>query len=67
MFSLQKKLYKQQLESMLVVHVFPEFQSPFGYMRARACWMLNYFSEITFSAEVNLTKGLQEVSEVGAF
>ena len=32
---LQKKMYKDQLESMLVTHVFPEFQSPHGYMRAR--------------------------------
>ena len=28
-------MYKDQLESMLVTHVFPEFQSPHGYMRAR--------------------------------
>ena len=32
---LQKKQYRSQLESMLVAHVFPEFQSPLGYMRAR--------------------------------
>lgn len=48
---------------MLVRHVFSEFQSPFGYMRARACWMLNYFAEITFSQEQNLTTGLQQVGE----
>ena len=28
-------MYKTQLESMLVQHVFPEFKSPLGYLRAR--------------------------------
>jgi len=32
---LQKKKYAKQLESMLVTHVFPEFQNSLGYMRAR--------------------------------
>src|SRR5579859_3031525 len=36
------------MESFLVSHVFPEFQSPHGYMRARACECLNRFSEIDF-------------------
>ena len=31
---LQKKVYKIQAEAMLVTHVFPEFQSPQGYLRA---------------------------------
>ena len=46
---------------MLVAHVFPEFKSPFGYMRARACWMVHYFSEITFEQETHLQYALQEV------
>eukprot|EP00731_Ephydatia_muelleri_P006494 Em0003g742a len=58
---LKKKMYKDQLESMLVTHVFPEFQSPHGYMRARACWMLHYFSEISFASDANLQFGLQQV------
>ena len=32
---LQKKMYRNQLEPMLVQHVFPEFRNPLGYMRAR--------------------------------
>jgi len=36
------------MESFMVSHVFPEFQSPHGYMRARACEVLNRFSEIEF-------------------
>ena len=55
-------MYKAQLEPMLVAHVFPEFRSPFGYMRARACWMVRYFAEIKFSQETNLQFALQEVS-----
>ena len=31
----QRKKYSSQLESMLVAHVFPEFRSSLGYMRAR--------------------------------
>jgi len=36
------------MESFLVSHVFPEFHSPHGFMRARACEVLNRFSEIEF-------------------
>ena len=46
---------------MLVTHVFPEFMSPLGYMRARACWMLHYFAEIKYSSEENLHFGLSQV------
>ena len=31
----QRKVYKVQLENMLVQHVYPEFKSSFGYLRAR--------------------------------
>lgn len=33
----QKKIYKDQMESMLQVHVFPLFRNELGYMRARVC------------------------------
>jgi importin-7 len=36
------------MESFIALHVFPEFQSPHGYMRARACEVLNRFSEVNF-------------------
>lgn len=36
------------MEPFLVSHVFPEFRSPHGYMRARACEVLNRFSEVDF-------------------
>uniref|UniRef100_A0A8C9BL64 Uncharacterized protein n=1 Tax=Phocoena sinus TaxID=42100 RepID=A0A8C9BL64_PHOSS len=41
---LKSKIYKDQMEYMLQNHVFPLFSSELGYMRARACWVLHYFS-----------------------
>lgn len=43
---LKKKLYRDQMETMIVTYVFPEFASPHGHMRARACWVLQNFNEI---------------------
>eukprot|EP01134_Creolimax_fragrantissima_P002617 CFRG2617T1 len=39
------------LEQMLVTHVFPEFTSRFGFMRARACWILQHFSGVALANE----------------
>ena len=36
---LKKPVYKEQMEKFLVEIVFPEFQSPHGHLRARACWV----------------------------
>lgn len=36
------------MESFMVSHVYSEFHSPHGYLRARACEVLNRFSEIDF-------------------
>jgi len=33
--SVQRKIYKDQAEMMLVSHVYPEFVSPSGFLRAR--------------------------------
>ena len=41
----EKHLYKDTVEAMFVSHVFPEFMSPYGFMRARACWILKCFAE----------------------
>eukprot|EP01103_Thecamoeba_quadrilineata_P012851 TRINITY_DN3421_c0_g1_i1.p1 TRINITY_DN3421_c0_g1~~TRINITY_DN3421_c0_g1_i1.p1 ORF type:complete len:708 (-),score=142.29 TRINITY_DN3421_c0_g1_i1:997-3120(-) len=40
--------YKKSLDDMLAVHVFPEFQSPHGYLRAKACWVFSQFSVVEF-------------------
>ena len=60
--SLQRKNYRSQLESMLVSHVFPEFRSPLGHLRARACCMIHQFAEVKFSDDAHLQFVLQEVS-----
>lgn len=43
---LKKKMYRDQMETMLTTYVLPEFNSPHGHMRARACWVLQYFCDI---------------------
>lgn len=45
---LKKKEYRNQIEQMLTAYVFPEFQSPHGHMRARACWVLQTFGYVEF-------------------
>ncbi|GJQ71192.1 hypothetical protein Trydic_g1090 [Trypoxylus dichotomus] len=58
---LKKKIYRDQLDQLFLKYVFPEFQNSRGHMRARACWVLHYFSEFPFNQEpvlaqaVNLT------------
>lgn len=54
----KKKLYREQMDEMLLQYVFPEFNSPHGHMRARACWVLHYFSEIKFKQELILVEAI---------
>ncbi|CAG2114643.1 unnamed protein product [Medioppia subpectinata] len=55
---LKKDLYKDQMENMVVAYVFPQFQSAHGYLRARSCWVLHHFYQITFTNDANLYQGL---------
>ncbi|XP_047481954.1 importin-7-like isoform X1 [Penaeus chinensis] len=55
---LKKRVYKDQMETMIAQYVFPEFQSPFGFMRARACWILQNFDEIRFKSEQNIVAAM---------
>ncbi|KAG5179075.1 armadillo-type protein [Tribonema minus] len=52
-FLKKKKQYAGSLEGLLVAHVLPEFHSPLGFMRSRACWMMQHFADISFSNEAN--------------
>lgn len=45
---IKKKLYKDEIDSLLSQYVFPEFNSPLGFMRARACWVLHSFAGVRF-------------------
>lgn len=55
---LKKKIYKDQMETMIATYVFPEFQSPYGFMRARACWILQNFDEIRFKSDQNILNAM---------
>eukprot|EP00164_Ancoracysta_twista_P006227 GFYU01008639.1.p1 GENE.GFYU01008639.1~~GFYU01008639.1.p1 ORF type:complete len:722 (-),score=314.21 GFYU01008639.1:120-2285(-) len=55
---LQKKT-AQHLEGWLAQHVFPEFQSPKGFLRARACWVVAQFSDIEWSDKQNAVSCVQ--------
>lgn len=45
---LKKREYRDQIEQMLTTYIFPEFNSPHGHLRARACWVLHNFGDIKF-------------------
>lgn len=56
---LKKKAYREQLDQLFIKYVFPEFASPRGHMRARACWVLHYFSEFSFKQEAVLAEAVR--------
>jgi hypothetical protein len=58
---LKKNMYKDQVESMLVSYVFPEFQSASGFLRARACWVLKSFARIQFKSPENLVNACNNI------
>ena len=39
-----KKTTKNLVEPLLIAHILPEFQSPHGFIRARACWVVQQFA-----------------------
>merc|ERR1719460_25496 len=56
---LKKPIYKEQMEKFLVEIVFPEFNSPHGHLRARACWVLHYFSDVKYQNEAVLAEAFR--------
>ncbi|KAK6191779.1 hypothetical protein SNE40_003377 [Patella caerulea] len=56
---LKRKIYKDQAELMLTSHVFPEFTSEMGYLRAKACWVIRCFSKLKYRNPANLTQALE--------
>lgn len=53
--------YHVPIENLLIQHVFPEFQSPTGFLRSRACWTIGMFNKLPFS---NAQARVQSVSLV---
>mmetsp|Transcript_12865 Transcript_12865/g.30078 ORF Transcript_12865/g.30078 Transcript_12865/m.30078 type:complete len:1070 (+) Transcript_12865:182-3391(+) len=59
-FLLAKEKYAKEIEGLLVTHVFPDFNSPVGFLRYRACWMVQQFSTVQWSDDgTNLRTLLQ--------
>ncbi|ONK72530.1 uncharacterized protein A4U43_C04F20370 [Asparagus officinalis] len=54
----QTEPYKSELERMLVQHVFPEFTSPVGHLRAKAAWVAGQYAFINFSDQNNFRRAL---------
>ena len=50
----KKSPIAHQVEAFFVRYVFPEFRSPHGYLRARACDSLQKFDRLDFAEESNL-------------
>ncbi|RLN08899.1 importin beta-like SAD2 [Panicum miliaceum] len=50
--------YKSELERMLVQHVFPEFSSRVGHLRAKAAWVAGQYAHINFSDSNNFRQAM---------
>ncbi|XWS35270.1 hypothetical protein CRYUN_Cryun21dG0111700 [Craigia yunnanensis] len=57
----QTEPYKSELEHMLTQHVFPEFHSPVGHLRAKAAWVAGQYAHINFSDQNNFRQALASV------
>ncbi|XP_022761680.1 importin beta-like SAD2 isoform X2 [Durio zibethinus] len=57
----QTEPYKSELEHMLMQHVFPEFRSPVGHLRAKAAWVAGQYAHINFSDQNNFRHALLSV------
>jgi len=61
-YLLSKKKFAGELEGMMVTSVYPDFNSPVGFLRCRACWMVQRFSTIKWSDDgTNLRSLIQLV------
>ena len=50
-----------QLEGLMMMHVLPEFDSPHGFLRARACWVTRFFCDIEWSNEEHRKRHIERV------
>ena len=61
-YLLSKKKFAGELEGMMVTSVYPDFNSPVGFLRCRACWMVQRFSSVKWSDDgTNLRSLIQLV------
>lgn len=59
----KKSPIADQVEYFFVRHVFPEFRSPHGYLRARACDTLEKFEQLEFKDPSNLILAYRNILE----
>src|ERR1700735_4515668 len=59
----KKSPIADQVEYFFVRHVFPEFRSPHGFLRARACDTLEKFEQLDFKDQNNLTTIYRNILE----
>ena len=59
----KKSPIAHQVEYFFVRHVFPEFRSPHGFLRARACDSLQKFERLEFNEQSNLILVYRNVLE----
>jgi hypothetical protein len=45
----QKNPYSSNVEGLLISNIFPEFSSPVGFLRSRACWMVQRFAFVKWT------------------
>ncbi|KAG0229469.1 hypothetical protein BGW42_001559 [Actinomortierella wolfii] len=60
---LRKKSLSKMMEPFFVAHVFPEFKSQHPYLRARACEMMNHFSDLDFEDTNNIAIAFTSLME----
>lgn len=59
----KKSPIADQVEYFFVRHVFPEFRSPHGFLRARACETMEKFEQLDFKDQNNLMVIYQNIIE----
>eukprot|EP01098_Paradermamoeba_levis_P001776 TRINITY_DN1204_c0_g1_i8.p1 TRINITY_DN1204_c0_g1~~TRINITY_DN1204_c0_g1_i8.p1 ORF type:complete len:591 (+),score=195.58 TRINITY_DN1204_c0_g1_i8:135-1907(+) len=64
--SLSRRLKKTpeflpSLEGMVLTHVLPDFSSPVGLLRAKACWVFGQFADIEYKNSETFITGLKSV------
>ncbi|KAF8941533.1 hypothetical protein BGZ58_006936 [Dissophora ornata] len=60
---LRKKSLSAMMEPVFVNHVFPEFKSQYPFLRARACEMINQFSDLDFADPNNVAIAFTSLME----
>jgi hypothetical protein len=60
-FLLAKDKFNGELEMLLATSVFPDFNSPVGFLRFRACWMAQQFSTVKWSDDGSRLRNLLQM------